>query len=91
LDLAPRAVAEVGRSCVEDILNTVTILLNSCCILLGEDILKSVGNILTASLLEYRCDVSVQELEFRNSLANVDGVEVVCQVINVLVPNAPDP
>ena len=91
MDLASSAVAEVGCSGVEEILNTITILLNSLCILLGEDLLKSVGNILTASFLEYRCDILVQELEFRDSLTNVDGVEVVCQVINLLVPDTPDP
>lgn len=91
MDLASRAVAEVGGSDVEKILNTISILLNSHCILSGEDLLKRVGNILTASLLKYRRDVSVQELKFGDSLTVIDGVEVVRQVINLLVPNTPNP
>lgn len=91
MDLTSRAVTEVGRSNVEKILNTVGILLNSRCILRGENLLKSIGNILTASLLEDSRDVFVQELELRDSLTNIDGVEVVRQVINLLVPDTPDP
>ena len=77
MDLASRGVAEVCSSDVEEILNTISILLNSRCILPGEDLLQRVGNVLTASFLKHRRNIFVQELEICDSLTDINGIEVV--------------
>jgi hypothetical protein len=78
LNLASGGITVVCRPDIEEILDTIRVLLNGSRALLGEDLFKGLGDITTAHLLEHHRNIIVQELVIGNPLEGVDGVEVVC-------------
>lgn len=89
--LTPRTLPKIGLSSIEQILDTHDVVVHNVLRLGFENGFQCLGDVLATLFLENRRYVSVEELELADARKGVDGIEVVCQIVDRAVPDTPDP
>lgn len=89
--MAPGGSAEVSLANVEDIVETVQILLTIGLVKLPERGIQRIGDVLARTILENGLDTRVEEKICVIVVILVLSVEVVSQIIEIVVIDTPDP
>jgi DUF1009 family protein len=89
--LTPGSLPEISLAHVKHVLQTGCIHVPSVSIHLAKNTIQLAADVLSRLLLKDIGDTGIHEAELIVALEHTDGIEVIREVVNALIPNCPDP